>query len=79
MANVNELMTRDVRTVSPKDSLRKAAQMMDELDVGMLPVCNGERLVGILSLGDVAVRGEAKETGEPLAQISSPAQPERGK
>lgn len=61
MARVNELMTRGARTVAPEDTLCTAAQTMEELDVGVLPVCNGERLVGVVTDRDIAVRGVAKQ------------------
>ena len=143
MTQVHELMTRGVRTMAPGDSVTRAAQAMDELDVGVIPVCDGnkllgvitdrdiavrgvargialeqspvkeimsddvcwcyadddvddalekmsaaqvrrlpvvdrdKRLVGILSIGDVAAKGNAKSTGEPLGSISEPARPDR--
>ncbi|NEX59585.1 CBS domain-containing protein [Noviherbaspirillum galbum] len=56
MQIVSDVMTRDVRHVSPRETLRRAAQLMDELDVGALPVCEGERLVGIVTDRDITVR-----------------------
>ncbi|WP_238482309.1 CBS domain-containing protein [Noviherbaspirillum aridicola] len=50
-------MTRNVQFVSPQESLRRAAQMMDDLNVGALPVCDGERLVGMVTDRDITVRG----------------------
>ena len=41
MAQVSEVMTRGVRVLSPQDTMRLAAQAMDELDVGSIPVCDG--------------------------------------
>lgn len=51
-----ELMTTDPRTVAPSDSLQTAAQAMDELNVGVLPVCDGGKLVGLLTDRDIVVR-----------------------
>jgi len=56
---VADVMTRDVRVVSPERSVREAAQMMDELNVGVLPVCDGRKLVGIITDRDVTVRATA--------------------
>ena len=56
MQMVSEIMTRNVQTVSPQDSIRRAAQMMDELDVGALPVCDGERLIGMVTDRDIVIR-----------------------
>jgi len=144
MTRVSELMTRGVRTLSPSDSVALAAQAMDELDIGAIPVCDGQRLmgmvtdrdivlrvvaqklppetalsdvmskdvkwcrdsddvetvmiemagyqvrrmpvvdgdrrlVGILSLGDTAVKGDAGKAGDTLKVISQPAEPDRSK
>lgn len=66
MQTISEVMTRDVMTISPQDTLRRAAQMMDELNVGVLPVCDGERLVGMITDRDITVRstsaGDAPES-----------------
>lgn len=59
MQIVSEVMTRDVRFVAPQESLQRAAQMMDELDVGALPVCDGDRLVGMITDRDITIRGTA--------------------
>ena len=54
-----EVMTRDVVTVRPDAMVREAARMMDELNVGALPVCDGARLVGIVTDRDIVVRSTA--------------------
>ena len=143
MTSVSQVMTRGVRTMAPSDTVVMAAQAMEEMDVGVLPVCDGDRLlgmltdrdivlrgvahglpadrtavtelmtpdvcwcyddapieeamdkmreaqirrlavvdhdkhlVGMLSLGDVAVKGDMGEAGEALEEISEPAEPER--
>ena len=59
MQTVAEVMTRNVQVVSPQESLQRAAQLMDELDVGALPVYNGEQLVGMVTDRDITVRGTA--------------------
>lgn len=59
MQTVSEVMTRDIRVVSPRENLQRAAQLMDELNVGALPVCDGERLVGMVTDRDITVRGTA--------------------
>lgn len=53
---IRDIMTRDVQTVSPGDSIRRAARMMDELNVGVLPVCDGTKLVGMVTDRDITVR-----------------------
>jgi len=74
MTAVSEVMTRDVRTLSPQDSIARAAQAMEELDVGVVPVCEGERLVGMVTDRDLVVRGVAKGRAvehTPLQEVMS--------
>ena len=61
MQTVADVMTRGIRTLSPTDSLVLAAQAMRELDVGAVPVCDGVRLVGMVTDRDIVVRGVAQE------------------
>lgn len=63
-----ELMTRDVSIASPDETLRKAAKRMAELDVGALPVSENDRLVGMVTDRDIAVRGIAEGRG-PKAKV----------
>jgi CBS domain-containing protein len=56
MPAVSEVMTRDVRTIKPQETIQRAAQMMDELNVGVIPVCDGEKLVGMITDRDITVR-----------------------
>lgn len=49
-------MTPNPRTVQPGDTLQTAAQLMDELNVGVLPVTEGSRLVGMLTDRDIVIR-----------------------
>jgi CBS domain-containing protein len=52
-------MTRDVRVANPDQTIREAAQMMVELDAGALPVGEQDRLVGMITDRDIAVRAVA--------------------
>ena len=56
MQAISQVMTRDVRVLSPSDTLQRAAQTMDELNVGAVPVCDGEQLVGMITDRDITVR-----------------------
>ena len=56
---VCEVMTREVETVAPDASLQAAAEAMEAMGVGSLPVCAGRRLVGTLTDRDIVVRGVA--------------------
>ena len=74
MTRIAQVMTRGVRTMAPGDSLMRAAQAMDELDVGALPVCEGERLVGMVTDRDIAIRGVAQGCAAdrtPVADVMS--------
>jgi CBS domain-containing protein len=56
---VSDLMTRDVPTISPEASLRDAARLMREVDAP-LPVCEGDRLLGMVSAKDITLRATAE-------------------
>jgi len=56
---VRSIMTRHVEVVSSRASLKEAASKMRDLDVGLLPVCDGDRLQGILTDRDITVRATA--------------------
>jgi len=53
---VADVMVREVKLVGPDDNVRHVAQMMREGDTGLLPVAEGDRLIGMLTDRDVAVR-----------------------
>jgi CBS domain-containing protein len=54
---VSDIMTRDVHLASPSQKLREAASEMEKCDVGVLPVGENDRLVGMITDRDIAVRG----------------------
>lgn len=56
---VCDIMSRNVRTVASDASLQWAAQTMLSAGVGALPVCDGERLLGIITDRDIAIRAVA--------------------
>jgi CBS domain-containing protein len=56
---VSEAMTSEVRMVNPEDSIHDAARLMADMDVGALPVSDSDRLVGIVTDRDIAVRAVA--------------------
>src|SRR5947209_1379155 len=57
---VREVMTRDVAVVHPDTPVQEAADRMKDLDVGLLPVCDGDRLVGMVTDRDLTVRSTAE-------------------
>ena len=60
MQTIQDVMTRDVTSVSPDDTVRRAAQLMKELDIGAVPVCDGPKLVGMLTDRDITIRSSAE-------------------
>jgi CBS domain-containing protein len=61
MTTVADVMTRNVRTLAPTDSVVQAAQAMDELNVGVIPICDGDKLVGMVTDRDIVVRGVVQD------------------
>jgi CBS domain-containing protein len=57
---VKEVMSRDVSMVSPTDTLQEAARTMARIDAGSLPVADNDRLVGMLTDRDIAIRAVAE-------------------
>jgi CBS domain-containing protein len=56
---VSEVMTRDVEVIGPRQTMREAARKMDELNIGVLPVCEGGELLGVITDRDMVIRGVA--------------------
>jgi CBS domain-containing protein len=59
MSKVSEIMTTDVQVIGPKQSLQQAAQLMERMNIGSLPVCDGRRLLGMVTDRDITIRGTA--------------------
>jgi len=57
---IADIMTRQLSTVGPDDDLQRAAQLMRDADIGALPVCEGDRLVGMVTDRDITVRASAR-------------------
>ena len=64
---VREIMSKDVKIASPKDTIQKAAKLMKQVDCGSLPVGENDRLIGAITDRDIAVRGIAKGKGPKTA------------
>lgn len=65
--SVGEILSRDVVTLQPSESVERAVELMRERAVRRLPVVEGDRPVGIVSLGDLAMERDEQSA---LAQIS---------
>lgn len=71
---IAEVMTGRPRAITPQTSVRDAARLMEEEDVGSIPIVDGERLVGIVTDRDVAIRavGRGLDTDQtPVQEIAS--------
>ena len=60
---VADVMTADVETVKPDQSIQQAASFMLRADAGSIPVCDGEKLLGMVTDRDIAVRAVAEGMG----------------
>jgi CBS domain-containing protein len=73
---VGEVMSREVKYCFDDDDVEEVAENMAELQVRRLPVLNRDkRLIGIVSIGDIAREHQPRETGEALQGISRPGGP----
>jgi CBS domain-containing protein len=70
---VKEAMSRDVKTVSPDQNIQEAARIMLDIDAGSLPVGENDKLVGMVTDRDIAVRGVAagKAPSAPVREVMS--------
>ena len=60
---LKDLMSRDVKVISPDLTIREAARTMSDGDFGMLPVGEKDRMIGAISDRDIAIRAVAEGTG----------------
>ena len=70
---ISKCMTRDVQLASPTQSIRDAAKMMADIDAGSLPVGQDNRLVGMITDRDIAIRAvaEGKSPDTPVRAVMS--------
>ena len=68
---ISEVMTRDVRTVRPDQTAKDAATFMLDEDAGSIPDSDGDRLIGMITDRDIAVRGVAQGYGPdtPISEL----------
>ena len=73
MQKLKDLMSRDVKVISPDMSIREAAREMRDGDFGMLPVGENDRMIGTISDRDIAIRAvaEGKDTGTKVRDVMS--------
>ena len=66
---IADVMTRDVRVIQPDRTVREAARLMDEMNVGVLPVCNGRRLIGMITDRDITTRVVAESAAPETTSV----------
>jgi CBS domain-containing protein len=71
---IEDVMTHDVAVVSPDETIQQAARLMDQLDIGALPVADNERLVGMITDRDIVVRAVADglDPGARVSEVMTP-------
>jgi len=70
---IRELMTQNPRTVSPDQTIRDAAQIMRDEDTGVVPITEGDSLVGVVTDRDIAIRAiaEGKDGQTTVREVAS--------
>ena len=65
-----QILSGDLETAEPDDDVQEASRIMSQRQIRRLPVCEGGRLLGMISIGDIAVKEEEDRAGEALQEIS---------
>ena len=73
---LKDIMTPNVEVIRPDATLQEAAQKMKNLDVGPIPVCDGERLVGMLTDRDITIRATAEGRDPKTTSVREVMTPE---
>ena len=73
MQKLKDVMSRDVKVISPDATIREAARTMLEGDFGMMPVGENDRMIGAISDRDIAIRGVAdgKDSNTKIRDVMS--------
>lgn len=75
---VRDVMTTEVKSISPETNISQAAGIMATQQIRRLPVIEDDHLVGMVSLGDLATKAKFDvEVSTTLGEISSPSKPEK--
>ena len=68
MQTIRDGMKRDAKRISAQDAVQRAAEMMDDLNVGAIPVLDGGRLVGMITDWDIAAAPDRLRGGMPMGR-----------
>ena len=71
---ISEIMSRDVEVATPQESLQSVARKMREIDSGVIPVCDGQTLKGMVTDRDIVIRAvsEARSFETPVSEVMTP-------
>lgn len=71
---ISEIMSRDVKVARPQDTIQDVARRMVEIDAGVMPVCDGDRLQGMVTDRDIVVRAvsEGRSFQTPVSEVMTP-------
>lgn len=70
MQAISQIMTKDVTVISPNDNVVEAARKMRDRNIGAIPVCDGKRLVGMITDRDITTRAVAEGKSPSDAKVS---------
>jgi CBS domain-containing protein len=73
---VSQILTRDVETIRPDTTVKEAAQRMRSMDVGSLPVCDGRRLLGMVTDRDITIRITAEGRDAAITPVMDAMTPD---
>lgn len=68
---VKDIMTKEIACVSADEPIERAAQLMKQYNVGSIPVCEGEKVIGIVTDRDIALRLVAQGQGYGMNNVSN--------
>ncbi|WP_448724165.1 CBS domain-containing protein [Pseudomonas farris] len=70
---INEIMSREVRTIAPSTTLREAAEVMRQADIGALVINDNDRMSGVITDRDIVVRAVADglDLSSPVSAVMS--------
>ena len=68
---ISDVMTRDVQVASPQDKVAEVARRMSEIDSGVMPIVDGERIVGVITDRDIVIRvvGENRDSEIAVSEV----------
>ncbi len=77
-ATADEVLSEDLETVEPDQDVEEASRLMAQKQIRRLPVVEDGRLVGMVSLGDIAVKAGEEKAADALEEVSHGVKPGRG-